>query len=128
MPGKHLLKEAEEFVAQKAVRGKHFPAVKTERAAIECRHSSSGFKDEQRPGGSVPWIEVELPVRVDAAARRICKVESRGSRAAHSMRAQRELLIEVNVWIIVALAARKACGKERLGQVGDTRRHECAHR
>ena len=36
VPGKHFLKEAEELIAQKAVRSKHFPAVKTEGAAIEC--------------------------------------------------------------------------------------------
>src|ERR1700689_2260623 len=104
MPGKHFLKKPEECVAQEAIGGKHFPAVETEGTAIEGGYGSAGFKDQQRSSGSIPGIQVEFPVSVYAAACRICKVKSRRARTAHSMRAQGELLIEVNVWIVVALA------------------------
>ena len=74
------------------------------------------FHHQQRTGGGVPWVEMELPEAVDAAAGGVGQVERGGTGAAHAVRAQRELLVEVDVGADVPFAAGKAGGQQRFGE------------
>ncbi len=59
---------------------------------------------------------MELPKSVDAAASHIRQIERSRACPPHAVRAQRELLVEVNVWARVALAAWETGGEQGFGQ------------
>ena len=97
-----------------AVGGEDLAAVEGELAAVEVGDAAAGFLEQQIAGGGVPGIEAELPVAVEAAAGDVGQVERRRAGATNAVRAQRELLVEVDVGAVVALLAGKAGGDERL--------------
>ena len=120
--GEHIPEQADHFVVDQTVRRQHLPAVEPEWAAGEVRHLAARFLEQQDAGGGVPGIQVELPESFIAAAGHVGQVERGRAGAPHSMRAQGELVVEVNVRIVVALAAGEAGRHQRLGQIRD-RRH-----
>src|SRR5277367_2054025 len=120
-PGKHILKQCNDFLIDDPVRGEHFPAIELERAAIKTSYRAAGFEHQQRPGGGIPGIEVEFPVTIHAAACGVCQIERSRSGAANAMRAQRDLVVEVDVRILVAGAAGKSGGQQAFRQIIRTR-------
>jgi hypothetical protein len=76
-------------------------------AARKVRHPSAGFFHQQNSGRRVPRIQIELPEGVQASAGHISQIQRRRPCPPHSVRAQRELLVKVNV-----RASHGACGWE----------------
>ena len=93
--------------------------------ALEIRHFAAGFFDNQHACRRVPGIEIELPEAVEASAGHTAQVERRRTRPPHAVRAQSDLMIEVNVRILVPLVAGKAGGHQAFGQVRDLRHLDC---
>src|SRR5208337_121646 len=101
----------------KAIASLYFAAVNPKRRPVKAGHQTAGFLDQEHAGGGVPGIEVEFPEAVIAAAGDIDQVEGRRSRTPHTVRAQGDLVIEVDVRIQVPLVAGKASPEQRLSQL-----------
>src|SRR5579862_1337873 len=86
---------------------------------------------EQPAGSHIPWIQTELPERVQTAAGHISQIDRRRSAAAYAVRQHAHLMVEVNVDALVAFAAGEAGGDERvfelrgLGNVNGAAIEEC---
>src|SRR6185436_13863432 len=104
----NCLKLADEFVVDQAIRSQRLPAIELERPAAEIAHRSSSLFHNQHTCSSIPGIQIELPKSVHASTRHIAQVQSRRSRSPHAVSAQRNLVIEVDVGILVALVAGEA--------------------
>src|SRR5579884_343786 len=113
----HVLKEVDDFVQNEGVGCQHFFTIQPEGAAIEGCDGASGFKYEQSSGGSVPWIQIELPISIKASAGGVGEVESGRPGTADAMGAQGDLLIEVDIWVFVTFAAGKTRRHEAFGQI-----------
>ncbi len=110
----HVGEEVFHRGVDEAVGGKDFAAVEGELAAVEVGDAAASFFDQEIASRGVPRIELELPVAVETAARYVGEVEGGRAGAANAVRAQRELLVEVDVGALVTLVAGKAGGDERL--------------
>src|SRR3954470_5018980 len=88
-----------------------------ERATVHVGYDSSRLFDQQDAGGGVPGIEIEFPKSFHPAGGNAAQIESRGAGAAHSMRAQRDLVVVVDVRALVALVAGEAGGDQALNQL-----------
>ena len=73
----------------------------------------AGFLHKQHAGSGIPRIEIELPETVEASRGYIAEIERSRAGAAHTVRAQRDLVIEVNVRILVAFVAGKPSCNQR---------------
>jgi len=98
------------------VGGDGFAAVDIEWRTIEARHRASGLLHQQDSGAGIPRIQVELPETVVAARGHIGQIERSRTGAADAMRAQGDLVVEVNVGTLVALETRKAGAENGLSQ------------
>ena len=106
---------------QQTIRGQGLTAVELEGPAFEIRHFAARLFDNQHTRGRVPGIEIELPEAVEASAGHAAQVEGRRTCTPHAVGAQRDLVIEVNIRILVPLVAGKAGGHQALGQVRNLR-------
>ena len=88
-----------------AVGRQHFAAVEAKRRSVEASHAAAGFLNQKHARCRVPRIQVEFPEAVVASAGDIGQIERGRPGASHSMRAQRDLVIEVNIRILVPLVA-----------------------
>src|SRR5581483_5088817 len=95
------LELGQECVVQQTIRSQRFPAGDLERAAAEIADPASGLFHQQNSGGSVPWVQVELPIGLKPSRRNRCQVDRRGSCAPHTMCSQRDLMIEKDIWVLV---------------------------
>src|ERR1019366_9915608 len=107
-PGKHVLEQIHQLVLNQPIRSQNLATVKPERVAGKVRHLSPGFLHQQDAGRCVPRIEVELPERLQAPGGHVSQIQRGRPRAPHSVRAQRELVVEVDIRTRMALAAGKA--------------------
>src|SRR5215469_12555149 len=112
--GKDFLKLFHHFPVHQAVAGQNFAAVNRERPVFVVGDLASGFLDQQNPGGGVPGVEVKLPESVEAPTGDVAEVERRRTSPAHTVRAQRDLVIEMDVGILMAFVARKASSHQTL--------------
>src|SRR5579862_1239419 len=69
---------------------------------------ASGLLHDEHACRRIPGIEIEFPEAVETARRDVAQIQRRRSCASDTVAAQRELVIEINVWILVALLAREA--------------------
>ena len=84
--------------------------------AVHVAHAPAGFADQQDSGGHVPGIETEFPERVEPAAGDIGQVDRRRPGAADAVRRHGHLVIEVDVHVVMTLAAGEAGGGEAIGE------------
>src|SRR4051812_42807068 len=89
--------------------------------AVHVGANPASLLDQQRPGGHVPWVQSELPKRVQPPTGDIREIEGRGPRAPHAMREHRELIVEMHVHVLMPLAGRKSGRREAVLDVGDLR-------
>ena len=82
--------------------------------AVHIGTLSTRFMDQQKSGRHVPRIQTKFPERVQAARSHVSQVERGGSGTPHAMRDHRELIVEVDVDVLVALAAGKPGGDQRV--------------
>ena len=115
--GKNFLKFVHESLMDKAVAGKGFAAVDVERAAGHVGDNAPSLLHDEDPRGRVPRIQVEFPETVIASAGYIGEIKGRRARATDTMRAQRDLVVEVNVRVLVALVTGKSSGHQTFRQV-----------
>src|ERR1039458_1625024 len=109
-----------------SIRRQYFAAIEAKRRTVKAGHASAGFLDQKRARGRVPRIQIEFPEAVVAPAGDVGQVEGRRSGAPQAVRAQRDLVIKVNVGILVPLVAGKAGAEDRseerrVGQEGRAR-------
>src|SRR5579875_1644379 len=105
--GEHVAEERSHLLVDEAVGGEDLARVERELRAVEVADAAAGFFDEQVAGGGVPGVQVELPEGFKAAGGDVGEVDSRRAGAADAVRAQRELLVEMDVRVLVALVAGK---------------------
>src|SRR5207245_2864420 len=98
----------QKLVMDEPVRGQDLAAGKLKGAAVHVCDDATSFFDQQGAGGGVPRIERELPKPVHATGGDITEIQRGGASAAHSMRAQSDLMVVVDVRILVALVTGKA--------------------
>src|SRR6476659_10477876 len=106
---------------EQCVTPKHFTAIDIEWPAGKVGDSAACLLHQQNARGGVPGVEIKLPVRVIASARQVAKIKRCRARAADAMRAQRNLVIKLDVRVLVSFVAGKACGHKTLFQLGDGR-------
>ena len=93
-----------------AVRGQDLAAGELERPAMHVGYNPSCLFDEQDPGSGVPGVESEFPEAVYTARCDATKIQGSGAGAAHSVGAQCDLVVVVDVRVFVALVAGKTGG------------------
>ena len=103
------------------VAGRDVSAVDRVRLAIHLSDTSAGFLDDQFPRGPVPGVQIEFPKTIQPACRHIGQIQGSRARAAHSVGAQRDLVIEVNIDILMPLFAGETGGCQCLFQMFDRR-------
>src|ERR1700756_4071158 len=104
---KDLLEFVQKRVVHQSVRRQCLTAVQFKRRSVEAADLAARFfHDEHAPSG-IPGIEIKFPEAIEAAAGDIAQIERRRSRAPDAVRAQRDLVIEINIGILVALMAGK---------------------
>ena len=117
--GEHLAKQVHDLLVQKAIRSKHLAAVEAERAAVKAAYRPSGFRNQECAGGRIPCIQVEFPVAVKSATGGVSQIKRSGPCPPHSMRPQRDLLVEVDIWIFMSFAAGKPRSQQSLREIGN---------
>ena len=85
------------------IRGQGFAAVELKRSAVEIRHFAACLFNDQHPRSRIPGIEIELPESVETSAGHAAQVQGRRTRAPHTVGAQSDLVIEVNIRVLVPL-------------------------
>ncbi len=97
---------------QQAIRGHRFAAVEFKWRSIETSHFAASLFHDQHARCRVPGIEIKLPEAVEAPGSYVAQIERSRARPAHSVRVQRDLVIEVNIRILVPLVTRETRGQE----------------
>src|SRR5579862_1533144 len=97
-------------IVHQSVGCQSFTAVDLKWRTIEPAHRTAGFLDNQRASGGIPRIEVEFPEPVESSRCHITQIERGRTGTTHAMCAQRDLVIEKNVWILMSLVAGKPRG------------------
>src|SRR5271166_1249573 len=98
--------------------GRHgFAAVQLKRPAVKIRDSSAGLFDEEDAGSGIPRIQIELPKSVEAPAGHAAQVQGGRSGAPDTVGLQRDLMIEKDVRILVALVAGKSRSHQTLREI-----------
>src|ERR1700722_3264453 len=115
--GEDFLKFMEQRVMHQPVRGQRLAAVQLKRRAVKTADVASGFFHNQNARRCVPRIEIELPKAIEATTGDVAQVERGRTGAANSVRAQRDLVVEVNVGILVAFVAGKSGRDQALFQL-----------
>src|SRR5580698_3764546 len=90
------------------IRRHRLTAADSKLRSVEAADLAAGLFHNEHPRSRVPGIEIEFPETVEASAGHIAQIERRRSRAPHAVSAQRDLVIEVDIWIFMPLVARKA--------------------
>src|SRR5205085_1688708 len=108
---------SQERIMNQAVARQSLTAVALEGTAIKSRNPAAGLFDDQHAGSGIPGIEIELPEAVELSRRHATQVEGGGTSAPHAVRAQSDLVIEVNVGILMAFVAGKAGSHQAFRQV-----------
>src|SRR5579862_1061496 len=85
-----------------------------ERRSVHVRDGAAGLANQQNSRSHVPRIEAEFPKKIEAATGDICEIDCGSSRAAHTMRKHRELIVEMHVHVLMPLAGGEAGGGERI--------------
>ena len=106
---------------QQPIAAQNFPAVDIKRAAAKIRDLTAGFLHQQNARRGVPRIQIKFPISVKAAAGQVTQIQRSGTGTTDSMRSQRDLVIEVNVWVFMALVAGKTGGYQTFFKVANGR-------
>src|ERR1022692_2282407 len=100
----------------KSVGRQRLAAVDLKRRPVEAADLSASYFHDEHTRGRIPRIEIEFPETVEAPAGYVAQIQRSRSRAAHAVGAQRDLVVEVNIRVLVPLVARKAGGHQTLLQ------------
>ena len=114
--GEHVLEQAQNLICDQTVGGQNLLAIEPKGRAVEAEHGSTCLHHQQRARGRIPGVQIEFPKAVYPAGCSICQIESRRACPANTMGAQRQLLIEVDVGVQVALVTGKTGGEQTLLQ------------
>src|ERR1017187_4344521 len=102
-----IFKLREQSFMQQAIGGHGLAAVELEWRSVEPPALATSFLYDQHARRRVPGIKIELPESVVAPRSDVAQIERGRPRPAHSMRAQRDLVIEENIRILMPLVAGK---------------------
>src|SRR5580765_4139942 len=91
-----------------AVCGEHHRTTEPVGLAVKFRYHASGFVHQQDSGGGVPSLQAKFPESVKASAGDVGKIQRSRTVTAHAMRAQREVVVVMNIGIGKALVYREA--------------------
>src|SRR5262245_49620580 len=111
---KHFCELVQELPMDQPICRQHVPIRNRERLSLETSNLPAGFLDNQNPRGRVPRVQVELPESVVPSASHGGEVKRRRTSPSHAVRSQRQLMIEVDVGILVALVAGEPCRDQAL--------------
>src|SRR5664279_4784018 len=116
-PGEDFFEVRKQLLVDGPVTGQDLSTVKAKWRTVKAGHASAGFLNQKYARRGVPRIQVEFPEAVIAPACDVGQVERRRPSAPHAMRAQRDLVIKVDVGILVPLVAGKAGAEDRFRQL-----------
>src|SRR5258708_40274342 len=91
-------------------------ATKRVRMAVKTAARASCLLHQQKSRGCIPRLQPKFPKAIEASCRNAGKVQSSGAVAPHSMRAQGEVVIIMNVRIGAALVHGKSGAKQAGGK------------
>src|SRR4051812_13430019 len=105
-----------------AVRSERLFALDGEFSAGEVRDDTAGLGDDERAGGDVPRLELQLPEAVEAPGGDVAEVEGGGAGAADALRAARHAAEIFQIVVgVLAVVVGKAGREQRLVELGDLR-------
>src|SRR5580704_282635 len=104
-----------------SVCGEDAGAARTVREAGEISDHAAGLPHDEHTCRGVPRMQTEFPEAVEATAGNGAEIESSGTVAANTVRAQSEFPVVVNVSIAVALMGGEAGGDQTRRQFLDRR-------
>src|SRR5580658_1913303 len=100
-----------------SVRCQSFATVQLEWPTLKVGHCPSGFLHDQHTRRRIPRVEVEFPESIEASTSDAAKIQCRRARSPHSMSVQSDLMVEKDVWVLVALMAGKTRSQQALRQI-----------
>src|SRR5580704_14031762 len=106
-PREDVCELTQQRVVNQTIRAQGFAAVEFERRSIKSRDLAAGFFHDQHSRRRIPGIQIELPETVVAATGHVAQIQRRRSCSPHSVGMQRDLVIEINIWILMPLVAGK---------------------
>src|SRR5690242_13871478 len=102
---------------QAAVAGQYLRAVEMVRLAQQIAYLATGLGHDQLTRGHVPGLEVEFPEAFKASTGGVTEVEGRRAQPPHAVAVEAEVLVEMNIRVLVALAGGKPGGQQRGGNL-----------
>src|SRR5688500_9435186 len=116
--GEDFAKNLEHLIVHRPIVGQNVRSAEIRRAALHVGDAPARFLDQQQTRRHVPRFQSELPERVEAPASHVGQIEGGGPGTPHTVGCHRELVIEVNVHVQMALVARKPGCNEALVELG----------
>jgi hypothetical protein len=104
-----------------AVGSEHDGAAKGVGNVMKICDFSAGFFDEENACGGVPALEAEFPEAIEAAGGNAGQIQCGGTVTAHAVRAEREIVVVMNVGAGMAFVDGKAGAEKAGGKRGDFR-------
>ncbi len=120
-PREHIVEKSNQLLVDQAIRGQNLIAGQPVVRAGKVRHAPARLFHQQNSRSRVPRVQIELPKGFQAAASHVRQVERGRAGPPHPVRAQRELVVEVDVRTGVALAAGKSRRQQCFGQLRHAR-------
>src|ERR1700758_2517424 len=114
---KNLLKFVHQRIVNQSVRAERLAAIELKWGAIEAADFASRLFNDQRARRRIPRIQIEFPEAIEPPAGHAAQIERRRSRAPYTVGAQRDLVIEIDVGILVPLVAGEAGGHQAFLQL-----------
>ena len=104
-PVENLFELANHGRMHQPIRGQSLATVQLEWPTLKVGHPPSSFLDNEHARGRVPGVEVELPESVETSASHAAEVKRCRARSTDSVRVQRNLMVEKDIRILMALMA-----------------------
>src|SRR5260370_41865127 len=87
--------------------------------AVKIRDGATGFLHEQHSSSGVPRLEAKFPEAIETTGSDAGEIERGGAVAAHAVRAQREIVIVMNIGICETFVNRESSAEQAGGQSFD---------
>src|SRR5215471_15997098 len=100
------------FFVNASVRGQYDRPAYHVGITVEVRDDPARFANQKRSGRSVPGVQSKFPETVKTPAGHAGQVQRSGAVAAYSVRAQREIVIVVNIGACEPFVHRKSGAKQ----------------
>src|SRR5258708_26468881 len=115
--GKYFFEFVQQCFVYQSIRGERLAAVEFKWRTVKAAHLPARFLDDEHACRCVPGIQIEFPEAIETPRRHATQVERSRSSPPHSVSSQRNLMVEINIRILMALVAGKAGGHKALVQL-----------